>query len=72
MNRDPREHCEKNQFSLGWDEILRQGVFDAPSSSVHGYESVHATSFSYIHASRPTGESAKLNPRVCGLVDCIL
>ena len=43
---------------------------NAPSSSVHGYASVHVTSFSYIHASRPTGESARLNPSVCGLVVC--
>ena len=41
-----------------------------PSSSVHGYASVHVMSFSYIHASRATGESARLNPSVSGLLDC--
>ena len=31
-----------------------------PSSSSHVYASVQLTSFSYIHARRPTGESARL------------
>ena len=41
-----------------------------PSSPVQGYLSVHATSFSYIHASNPTGESAREYPIVWGRVDC--
>ena len=43
-----------------------------PSSSVHGYASVHVTSFSCIHAST-TGESARLNPSVwlSGLFDIV-
>ena len=67
INRDPREHCESDSARLGADIYVD---VDVPSSSVQGYESEQVTSFSYIHASKPTGESARLNPSVCGLVDC--
>ena len=67
INRDPCEHCESGSARLGADIYVGVNV---PSSSVQGYESVQVTSFSYIHASKPTGESARLNPCVCGLVDC--
>ena len=52
-----------------WCVVSRNGT-DAPSSLVQGYLSVHITSFSYIHPSRPTGESVRPYPSVCGRVDC--
>lgn len=66
VDGDPRQHFRTRVSPPD----VRNACNVAPSSSSQGYPSVHCTSFSYIHASNATGESASAYPSVCGCVFC--